>query len=72
MLSGMPNVLEYPVKVHGRYHPGKRNPIDKALKPIWIQDIELISRVAPSVEAHHHSVSPDAGKIFGGRWIIKK
>ena len=54
MLSGMPNVLEYPVKVHGRYQPGKRNPIDKALKPIWIQDIELISRVAPSVEAHHH------------------
>ena len=45
--------------------------------PIWDTSpksepaLELISRAAPSVEAHHHSVGPDAGKNFRGRWIKK-
>ena len=53
------------------------NPIDKALKPIWIQApnqkpaLELHSRAAPSVEAHHRSVGPDAGRNSGGRLITK-
>ena len=34
--------------------------------------LELISRVAPSVEAHHCSVGPDAGRNSRGRQIIKK
>ena len=48
---------------------GKRNPIDKALKtnldtsPKSEPALELISRAAPSVEAHHRSVSPSAKEI---------
>ena len=34
--------------------------------------LELISRAAPSVEAHHRSVGPDAGINSGGRQITKK
>ena len=34
--------------------------------------IELISRAAPSVEAHHRSVRPDAGRNSGERQIIIK
>ena len=34
--------------------------------------LELHSRAAPSVEAHHCSDSPDAGRNSGGRWIINK
>ena len=34
--------------------------------------LELISRDVPSVEAHHCSVRPDAGRNSGGRRIIKK
>ena len=50
----------------------------KALKPIWIQApnqepaLELHSRAAPSVEAHHRSVGPDARRNSGGKGIIKK
>ena len=33
---------------------------------------ELHSRDVPSVEAHHRSVSPDAGRNSGGMQIIKK
>ena len=33
--------------------------------------LELISRAGPSVEAHHRSVGPDAGRNSGGRRIIK-
>ena len=29
--------------------------------------LELISRAVPSVEAHHRSVGPEAGKNSGGR-----
>ena len=29
--------------------------------------LELYSRAAPSVEAHHHTDGPDAGRISGGR-----
>ena len=32
--------------------------------------LELHSRAEPSVEAHHRSVNPDAGRNSGGRWII--
>ena len=34
--------------------------------------LELISRAGPSVEAHHRSVGPDAGRNSGGRRIMKK
>ena len=34
--------------------------------------LELISRDAPSMEAHHCSVGPDAGINSGGRRIIRK
>ena len=53
------------------------NPIFKALKPIWIwasnqePALELHSRAAPSVEAHHLVNSPVTGKNFGGRRIKK-
>ena len=33
--------------------------------------LELISRAGPSMEAHHSSVGPDAGRNSGGRRIIK-
>ena len=33
--------------------------------------LEIISRAAPSVEAHHRSVGPDAGRNSGRRRIIK-
>ena len=33
--------------------------------------LELMSRAAPSVEAHHRSVGPDAGRNSGGRRIKK-
>ena len=33
--------------------------------------IELHSRAAPSVEAHHSFSGPDQGRNSGGRWIIK-
>ena len=51
--------------------------LDKALKPIWIlapnqePSLELHSRAAPSVEAHHRSVHPEAGRNSGGRRIKK-
>ena len=38
------------------------------LEPI----LELQSRAAPSVEAHHHVSSPNTGRNSGGRQIIKK
>ena len=34
--------------------------------------LEQISTAAPSVEANHRSVGPDAGRNSKGRWIIKK
>ena len=34
--------------------------------------LELHSRAAPSVEAHHHLDGPDAGRNSGGRQLIKK
>ena len=34
--------------------------------------LELHSRAAPSVEAHHHVNGPDTGRNLGGRRIIKK
>ena len=34
--------------------------------------LEEIRRAAPSVVAHHYSVSPDTGRNFGGRRIIIK
>ena len=52
--------------------------IDKALKPIWLQALnqepalELHSRAAPSVEAHHCVNSPDTGRNSGGRRTVKK
>ena len=54
----------------------KRNPIDKALKPIWIPPesepaLDLISRAAPSVDAHHRSVGPNAGRNSRGRLKLK-
>ena len=33
--------------------------------------LELPSRAAPSVEAHHRSDGPDTGRNSGGRRIIK-
>ena len=33
--------------------------------------LELHSRAAPSVEAHHHVSSPNTGRNSGGRWIKK-
>ena len=59
-----------------RYEPSI-GVVDKGLKPIWIQApnqepaLELHSRAAPSVEAHHHVKGPDTGRNFGGRRIIK-
>ena len=32
--------------------------------------LELHSRAAPSVEAHHHVNGPDTGRNSRGRWII--
>ena len=34
--------------------------------------LELHSRAAPSVDAHHSAVGPDTGRNSGGRWIIEK
>ena len=34
--------------------------------------LELHSRAAPSVEAHHGSVGPNTGRNSGGKRIIKK
>ena len=56
------------------------NPIDKALKPIWIQacnqepTLELHSLAARSVEAHHRANGngPGTGSNSGGMRIIKK
>ena len=45
-----------------------------AFKPIWKQApnqelaLELHSRAALSVEAHHPVNSPDTGRNSGGRW----
>ena len=50
----------------------------KALKPIWIQALnqepilELHSRAAPNVEAHHLVNSPDTGRNSRERRTIKK
>ena len=33
--------------------------------------LELHSRAAPSVEAHHPSVGPDIGRNSRGKWIKK-
>ena len=59
--------------VHSGSQPGKRNPIDKALKTNLDTSpkSELISRAAPSVEAHHRSVGPDTGRNSGGKRIKK-
>ena len=68
----------YPVTVHSGSQPGKRNPIYKALQtnmdtsPKSEPALELRSRAAPSVEAHHHLDSPDTGRNSGGRLIIIK
>ena len=35
-------------------------------------DLELQSRGAPSVKAHHRFNGPDTGRNSEGRWIIKK
>ena len=67
-------ILESKVLYLQRY----KNPIDKALKPVWTQApksepaLELISRAVPSVEAHQGSLGPDAGRNSGGKQIIKK
>ena len=44
----------------------------KCISPKSVPALELHSRAAPSVEAHHHSDGPDAGRNSRGRWIIKK
>ena len=46
--------------------------IDGYLSPKSEPILELHSRAALSVEAHHHVNGPDTGKNSGGRWIIKK
>ena len=40
------------------------------LSPKSESALELISKAAPSVEAHHRSVGPDAGRNSGGSRII--
>ena len=51
-----------------------KNPVEKALKPIWIQEpnLELHSRATSSVEAHHHVNGPDTGRNSAGRRIKNK
>ena len=72
------NLSCYPVVVHSGSQPGKRNPIEKAFKPISIQapnqepPLELHSKAVPRVEAHHRVNGPDPGRNSGGRQIIKK
>ena len=49
-----------------------------ALNQVWIKapnqepTLELHSRAAPSVEAHHRVSGPTTGRNSGGRQIIKK
>ena len=49
------------------------SPIGKALKPTPKSEpaLELHSRAAPSVEAHHPSDGPDAGRNSGRRRLKK-